>query len=152
MFARLFAAVGLVRAARLAALEQQLRKSEARATKVNETIELTRAEAREWKVKFGEADKRAKEFEREAARQMERVDKIKSDLGAQLETERRRLAEFQAMRTRLADAEREIAVARDHLMAIEVKLDILEGAANVLDNRTRTAPAAAAKRESGAPV
>jgi hypothetical protein len=32
-------------------------------------------------------------------------------------------------------------VARDHLMAIEVKLDILEGAANVLDRRTRiTAP------------
>ena len=39
------------------------------------------------------------------------------------------------------ETERELMVARDHLMAIEVKLDILEGAANVLDRRTRiTAP------------
>ena len=45
------------------------------------------------------------------------------------------------LRDRLAETERELMVARDHLMAIEVKLDILEGAANVLDRRTRiTAP------------
>jgi len=42
------------------------------------------------------------------------------------------------LRDRLADTERELMVARDHLMAIEVKLDILEGAANVLDKRTRS--------------
>jgi len=30
-----------------------------------------------------------------------------------------------------------LSMARDHLMAIEAKLDILEGAANVLDLRTR---------------
>ena len=29
-------------------------------------------------------------------------------------------------------------MARDHLMLIDTKLDILEGAANVLDNRTRS--------------
>jgi len=45
----------------------------------------------------------------------------------------------ESLRTRLIEAERELMVAREHLMAIEVKLDILEGAANVLDVRTRAA-------------
>jgi chromosome segregation ATPase len=38
---------------------------------------------------------------------------------------------------RVASAMRELQVARESLAAIEVKLDILEGAANVLDHRTR---------------
>jgi hypothetical protein len=42
-------------------------------------------------------------------------------------------------------------MAREHLMAIEVKLDILEGAANVLDVRTRTA-IGKQPRQTGAPV
>ena len=41
------------------------------------------------------------------------------------------------MQTRLAETERALALARDQLNAIEVKLEILEGAANVLDARTR---------------
>lgn len=45
-----------------------------------------------------------------------------------------------AMQTRLAETERALALAREHLNAIEVKLEILEGAANVLDARTRVAP------------
>jgi hypothetical protein len=52
---------------------------------------------------------------------------------------RERREEVQSLRARLAEAERELMVAREHLMAIEVKLDILEGAANVLDVRTRAA-------------
>ncbi len=47
--------------------------------------------------------------------------------------------ELSAMQLRLAQTERALAVAREHLNAIEVKLDILEGAANVLDARTRVA-------------
>ena len=45
-----------------------------------------------------------------------------------------------AVQTRLAETERALALAREHLNAIEVKLEILEGAANVLDARTRVAP------------
>lgn len=45
-----------------------------------------------------------------------------------------------AMQTRLAETERALTLARDQLNAIEVKLEILEGAANVLDTRTRVAP------------
>jgi chromosome segregation ATPase len=43
-----------------------------------------------------------------------------------------------AMQSRLAETERALTLAREHLSAIEVKLEILEGAANVLDARTRT--------------
>ena len=42
------------------------------------------------------------------------------------------------MQTRLTETERALTLAREHLNAIEVKLEILEGAANVLDARTRT--------------
>ena len=51
-----------------------------------------------------------------------------------------RLAEAATMQARLLETERALALARDHLNAIEVKLEILEGAANVLDARTRVAP------------
>ena len=44
------------------------------------------------------------------------------------------------MQTRLAETEHALALAREQLNAIEVKLEILEGAANVLDARTRVTP------------
>ena len=44
------------------------------------------------------------------------------------------------MQTRLAETDRALTLGREHLNAIEVKLEILEGAANVLDARTRVAP------------
>ena len=50
------------------------------------------------------------------------------------------------LRMRLVEAEQSLGLAREHLMAIDVKLDILEGAANVLDARTR----AAISKHSGA--
>jgi hypothetical protein len=42
------------------------------------------------------------------------------------------------LRAHLANTERDLAHAREHLMLIDTKLDILEGAATVLDNRTRS--------------
>ena len=49
----------------------------------------------------------------------------------------RRTVELAQMQEQLAEAQRALALTREHLMAIEVKLEILEGAANVLDARTR---------------
>ena len=48
-----------------------------------------------------------------------------------------RLAELDDLRQKVLDTNRELAVAREHLMSIEVKLDVLEGAANILDSRSR---------------
>ena len=89
----------------------------------------------DWKAKASEAMARAKEFEVEAKHQAKRAEKFR------LAAERweQRAADFDALNARLRELERELAVAREHLMAVEVKLDILEGAANVLDVRTRAA-------------
>jgi hypothetical protein len=50
-----------------------------------------------------------------------------------------RLEDVDHLRRALPETDRGVSMARDHLMAIEAKLDILEGAANVLDLRTRHA-------------
>ena len=64
-------------------------------------------------------------------------DKFESDQRRHQETDQKRRSDFEAMQQRLKHTERELAIARESLMAVEVKLDILEGAANVLDARTR---------------
>jgi hypothetical protein len=56
------------------------------------------------------------------------------------------------LQNRLDVAEQELVAVREHLMAIEVKLDILEGAANVLDGRTRTVLAHRTSASRGASV
>jgi hypothetical protein len=118
---RLLSAFGLVSAGRYDTLLQ--------------SSDALKAAAHEWKVKAGEEKARAKAAEAELRRQSELAERHR----VTVEKLRRRRDEVDKLRARLADAERELMVARDHLMAIEVKLDILEGAANVLDRRTRTA-------------
>jgi hypothetical protein len=90
---------------------------------------------KDWKARATEAISRAKQFEEQAKHEAKRAEKFK----ATAERLEKRIEGFEEMAARLKDVERELAVAREHLMAIEVKLDILEGAANVLDVRTRTA-------------
>jgi chromosome segregation ATPase len=153
MLTGLFRTLGFVRADRYTAAEQQLRKAQAHAEKLAQSGEDAKRENREWKTKAGDAERRMRDLEREVARQTERVEKVRADLAAQLESERARVVELQdALRQRLVESDRDLLVARDHLMAIEVKLDILEGAANVLDGRTRALLDARRQRETGAPV
>ena len=107
---RLLAAFGLVSAGRYDALSR--------------AAEELKAASQNWKIQAGEERARAKSIETELRRQRELAER--HELAA--EKLRRRRDDVDKLRTRLADAERELAVARDHLMAIEVKLDILEGA------------------------
>jgi septal ring factor EnvC (AmiA/AmiB activator) len=109
------------------------------------------AEAREpkidWKAKAAEAIERAHAAEREARHRAKAAEKLE----ALVEKLRRRDLELQKLREQLAVVERELTAAREQLMVVEVKLDILEGAANVLDARTRTATLQQ-PRETGAAV
>lgn len=116
---RLLAAFGLVSAGRYGALSR--------------AAEELKAASQNWKTQASEDRARAKSLETELRRQRELAERHELTV----EKLRHRRDEIDKLRTRLADAERELTVARDHLMAIEVKLDILEGAANVLDKRTR---------------
>jgi hypothetical protein len=100
-----------------------------------------------WKAKAAEAMNRARSSEAEAKQQAKRVEK----LTAVIEKLQHRDVEFKKLQEQLAAVERELTVAREQLMVVEVKLDILEGAANALDARTRTA-ARSHTRETGAVV
>jgi chromosome segregation ATPase len=101
----------------------------------------------DWKARAAEAIARVKTLEAEARQQAKRIEKFKAAAGKL----QQRDAEIDKLRERLVTAERDLTVAREHLMAVEVKLDILEGAANVLDARTRSA-IRSQPRETGAPV
>jgi DNA repair exonuclease SbcCD ATPase subunit len=54
-----------------------------------------------------------------------------------------RAARLEDLQKRTDWTEKSVQLGREHLMAIEVKLDIVEGAITVLDQRTRAALAAA---------
>lgn len=100
-----------------------------------EQVEQAKRAAHEWKAKASESMARVVKLEADLKQQTRHAQKSELYLAKM----RERREEIQNLRTRLAEAERELMVAREHLMAIEVKLDILEGAANVLDVRTRAA-------------
>jgi len=117
----LLATVGLVPARRHQVLAEQ--------------VEDAKRAAHEWKAKASQSMARVAQLEADLKTQTRHAQKSEIYLTKM----RERREEIQSLRTRLAEAERELMVAREHLMAIEVKLDILEGAANVLDVRTRAA-------------
>ena len=119
---RLLAAVGLA-PARSVQLQAQL-------------IVEAKASALAWKTKAGEARARVQALEADVKRQAQEIQRLTTAS----EKQRQHEAHVEELlRVRLVDAEQALVVAREHLMAIDVKLDILEGAANVLDTRTRAA-------------
>lgn len=130
-------ALGLVRSARLAAASERFRTLESRVETLTQKLADAQADARAWQVKAEEARKRAKEIEADAAREVRRVQRAREEIEKQIVREKKRAIDVPALEQQLETAERELALARDQMMAIEVKLDILEGAATVLDRRTR---------------
>ena len=132
------AVVGLVPARRYAALSRQAR-------------DLSK-EARLWRKRAGKATARMDGLERQVKQQSLRLKELRAASERRKVANARDAGEWKTMETRLAETERALAIAREQLMAIEVKLDILEGAANVLDARTRTLPQRQPGPTTGAPV
>jgi hypothetical protein len=116
---KLAALFGLVPARRYSALAKQL--------------EETRTSAHAWKTRAGEASARAKSLEH----RLEKQSRLLSEAERTAEKLQKDGGRANELREQLAKTEQELMLAREHLMAIEVKLDILEGAANVLDARIR---------------
>jgi chromosome segregation ATPase len=146
--------LGLVTAGRYAVAVKRLHDADVRAKKLAKTIDGLRADTHTWKTKANESAARLKVAEKEATRHAQAVESHKVDaerhrreiekhqreaekLRTDLERQRKRDADLELLRKRLEEAERALGIAREHLMAVDVKLDILEGAANVLDSRTR---------------
>jgi chromosome segregation ATPase len=162
---RLLNALGLVTAGRYAVVTAKLRDAESRVDKLTKLVGEARADARQWRTNADSTGQRVKAIEKDLAqrgvqhdREMERrtqeaekQTRENEKLRGENERLRKTLGDLDGLRRRLADAERGILVAREHLMAVDVKLDILEGAANVLDSRTR-AVVAQQTGERNAPV
>lgn len=126
-------------------LEREVAKIQARSkAQLEQQVNESRAQSKTLKSEIADAAKALKLKERELVKQSRRVDKLRKAV----EQANRRRGDVESLMKRLIEAEQELAAARNHLMVVEVKLDILEGAANVLDARTRTTPA----QQSGAPV
>jgi chromosome segregation ATPase len=143
--ARIGRRLGIVRAGLHAATVEQLRKSDARCASLQRDVEQQRALAKSWKEKTDTAARGLKEAQGElkrsqadARRRGEYLDKARTELTkVRLENAQLR-SDMLAFHERIVAAERELGLARESLMVVEVKLDILEGAAKVLDRRTRT--------------
>lgn len=152
-------ALGLVTLRRHQLAIKQMREAESRAKKLErdvteiqarakaqleKQVNESRAQSKTLKTEIADAAKALKLKERELVKQAQRVDKLRNSV----EKANRHRGDVASLLKRLLEAEQELAAARNHLMIVEVKLDILEGAANVLDARTRTTTA----QQSGAPV
>ena len=111
------AAIGLVPARRYDELSRRFR-------------DITR-DRDDWKKRALKASRRERTREEDTHELERQLKKLRRQPRPVAETD------LTDMQTRLAETERALALAREQLNAIEVKLEILEGAANVLDARTR---------------
>lgn len=144
----LLAAFGLAPAAHLARLEAAVRRAEGKAGQLEERLVRLRSDADNWKRRCeyaADASAGWKLATRQARADLDRVkaDAEKAMTGAKAEADRdkARLQNVRGVldsaRSRLADARRGIDLSNEQLMAMEVKLDLIEAAIQVLDARTR---------------
>lgn len=119
ILAGLAAVFGLVSAGRYAALRR--------------TVDELRAGSKAWQKRADRLSSQVEKTEAELKRHIGLLRHARADV----ERLRAREAEFDRLSEQLTETERALAITREQLMTIEVKLDILEGAANVLDVRTR---------------
>lgn len=140
--------VGFVTMATHDLVADRLKKAEARLAGAAADLEQLRADARAWKAKAEDAHARLKAAAEDAASRAQEFTHAMTELQRQVERQdatmqkdadryAKRVAAVDALQDRLATAERELVAARDELMSVDTKLDILEAAANVLDLRTR---------------
>ena len=126
MSAGFLSLIGLASAGRLRAATEQAARSKIRATEFKAQLETARDDVERWKRKVDEGAARltaaAKETERWKSKDAGHLAK----LNALLEKFRR-----------LESAEQHVELARGHLLSMETKLDVIEGAITVLDRRTR---------------
>ena len=103
-------------------------------------IEAKYRSAVQWRTRAEQADQvvsDARQQVKTLTGELRQAGKAKLSAERALAKANQRLAELDDLRQKVLDTNRELAVAREHLMSIEVKLDVLEGAANILDSRSR---------------
>jgi chromosome segregation ATPase len=111
---------------------EKLRTLESRITELKADAETWKRRHEEGSRRLTEAQAATSRAEAKAQREEARAEdlKVRGDGLA---------AEMKEMRARLQDAGRTSGTVREHLMATETKLDLIEAALQVLDVRTRAA-------------
>ena len=135
------AGLGLATAAQLAHVSSQARKD---AQQADERVKKARTDVESWKQRYEEAARDAAEYRKSAAQAETAAERLQKEL----ERARTQAQEWQGradtltaqvreLKDRLEETRRVATVARQHLMATETKLDLIEAAIQVLDVRTR---------------
>ena len=117
--ASLLNTLGLARAEHVRSLGEQLAAAKTRLGELKGQLERANTEATHWKVRAEETAKRLAAAEEDAERWKAK------QLGLR--------GKFEL----LAESEQHVTLAREHMLALETKLDIVEGAIDELDRRTR---------------
>ncbi len=129
----LLAILRLAPATQVEHLTDQARRSAARVSELEERTAKLRADIETWKQHYENSAKTVAEWKHAAAAAIAKAERAAAD------TERAEAlkAQLHALRERLGNANHATTMAREHLMATEVKLDLIEAAIQVLDARTR---------------
>jgi chromosome segregation ATPase len=138
---KVLAGIGLATAAQVRQAATQTRQT---AQKAEEQMAKLRTDAKGWKQRYEESSRAAAEWKKAAAdaegnverssRELERVQAHADEWRSRAET---LTTQVRDLKERLDETRRVTTVARQHLMATEVKLDLIEAAVQVLDARTR---------------
>ena len=147
----LLAKVGVAPAAHLARLEADVRRAEVKAAQLEQRIVTLHSEADGWKRRHEDAADASAGWKLAARRTQAELDRLKEDAGkgkkalerekAAAERDKACLQDVRGAldraRSRLVNARRGMELSNEQLMAMEVKLDLIEAAIQVLDGRTR---------------
>lgn len=145
----LLTTIGLAPAGQVETATAQTRQAAEKAKHLEDRLAGTRADLEHWKQRYEECSNTAAEWKSGVARVEANLERTKAHVvRAEAHAEEWKAkagalaAQVQDLRARLGDAHRATTTSREHLMAMEVKLDLIETAINVLDARTREAAVA----------
>jgi len=138
--------IGLAPAGHLARAAYEAQQGSARVKQLEAQLAKMRDDSEGWKRRHEESVAASAEWKKAASRAEAKAERTASD-ATRAESQ---AGEWKArasaltdqvrdMSMRLKEANRATATAREHLMATEVKLDLVEAAIQVLDARTREA-------------
>jgi len=143
---KLLALFGLAPATHVAHAAARARQAADKASKLEERLAKIGEDRDRWKQRHQEAAGALAESKQRAGRAEEAITRAQADVArarAQAEEWRTRAEaltnQLRELRERLEESRRLGTLAREHLMATEVKLDLIEAAIQVLDTRTREA-------------
>jgi chromosome segregation ATPase len=142
---RLLATVRLAPASQVEHLADQARRAALKVSDLEGRMAQLRADVDTWKGHHQASAKTAAEWKQAASSANEKTERsaahTKHVEATAEEWKARALAlksQLHLLRERLSHASQATTLAREHLMATEVKLDLIEAAIHVLDTRTRT--------------